>query len=404
MAEWLRDGWLPRQARRAWHCLAGGGWRLALCRVLVVLALVGFGGLLFAAAGLVPIAASEGHWAVTRALLQFTMRSAVRTSTLGVQAPPLDDPGLVLKGAGHYASSCMPCHGAPGVARDLVVMQMTPKPPYLPHGTGTLRDEELFWIVKHGIKYTAMPAWPAPLREDEVWAMVAFLRVQPGMSPERFRALAFGDRGDARTDDALLGPAMSPVLANCERCHGEDGMGRGDGAVPRLAGLDEAYLLASLQAFASGRRHSGIMQPVAARLGVGERRALAAHFSSLGDGGSASCTAPEPRDRAAIARGATLAAQGDPRRKIPACIACHRPGEAQRHPLYPALAGQHADYLALQLRLFRDDRRGGTPRAGLMRAAADRLEARDIRDLAAYYSVQPAGNDGASPCAPTGPS
>ena len=79
MADRMRDPWLFRQARRTWACLAEGGWRLVTCRVLVVLALLGTGGLLFVAAGLVPIAASDGHWAVTRALLQFTMRSSVRT-------------------------------------------------------------------------------------------------------------------------------------------------------------------------------------------------------------------------------------------------------------------------------------------------------------------------------------
>ena len=60
MADRMRDPWLFRQARRTWACLAEGGWRLVTCRVLVVLALLGTGGLLFVAAGLVPIAASDG--------------------------------------------------------------------------------------------------------------------------------------------------------------------------------------------------------------------------------------------------------------------------------------------------------------------------------------------------------
>lgn len=385
--------WVARQARRAWCCLAAGGWGLALCRVVVVVAVLGVGGLLFAAAGLMPIAASEGHWAVTRAVLQFTMRSSVRRQTLGLQAPPLDDPGLVLKGAGHYAGGCLPCHGAPGEPRALVVRHMTPEPPYLPDGLGTLRDEDLFWIVRHGIKYTAMPAWPTQRREDEVWAMVAFLRELPGMAPADFRELAYGDSvdhpgGRAGAHIGLLGEPLADVLANCERCHGADGMGRGDGAVPRLAGLDPAYLGASLRAFARGDRHSGMMQPVAAALDPPQLVALATHFSAL-DG-------PMPamlrcKDPAAVARGGVLAANGDPARKIPACTGCHDPEAADRNPLYPALAGQHHDYLALQLRLFREHRRGGTAYAGLMRAAADRLEDGDIRDLAAYYAAQPAG-------------
>ena len=399
MAEGGPIKWLSRMACRAWDCLTGGGWRLALCRSVVVLALLGAGGLVFVAAGLMPIAASEGHWAVTRALLQFTMRSSVRTQTLGMDAPPLDDPRMVLKGAGHYASSCLPCHGGPGEPRALVVRRMTPEPPYLPDGFGTLRDEELFWIVRHGIKYTAMPAWPAPLREDEVWAMVAFLRALPGMEATEFRRLAYGDAGSAaRTASrtARLGPPLSDALADCARCHGADGMGRGDGAVPRLAGLDADYLRASLVAFARGDRHSGIMQPVAAGLDAGQMRRLSKHFAALdGDGPDARCDAP-----AAVARGASLATNGDPRRKIPACDACHGPGQEPRSALYPDLSGQHPRYLALQLHLFREHRRGGTPRAGLMRAAADRLEDRDIRDLATYYAALPKGCPNAGQSAP----
>ncbi|HEU4813906.1 MAG TPA: c-type cytochrome [Xanthomonadaceae bacterium] len=401
MAEHGLRAWLSRQARRAWHCLAGDGWLLAVCRAMVVTALLGLGGLLFVAAGLMPIAASEGHWAVTRAFLQFTMRSSVRTQTLGMEAPPLDDPGLVLKGAGHYASSCLPCHGAPGEPRALVVRRMTPEPPYLPDGFGTLRDAELFWIVRHGIKYTAMPAWPAPLREDEVWAMVAFLRALPQLEVSEFRSLAYGDTNGRNAAGpgsrrALLGQSMPTALANCQRCHGADGMGRGDGAIPRLAGLDEAYLLASLAAFARGDRHSGIMQPVASGLDITQMRALADHFSSLdGEGPAARCDAPE-----AFARGARLAANGDPARKIPACTACHDPGPEALNELYPDLSGQHADYLALQLELFRSHRRGGTAYAGLMGAAANRLEDRDIRDLSTYYAALPTGCPNAGRTAP----
>lgn len=391
MAEHLRDTWAVRQLRRAWRCVAGDGWLQALCRVFVVVALLGLGGLLFVAAGLMPIAASEGHWDITRAFLQFTMRSSVRTSTLGLQAPPLDDPALVLKGAGHYAAGCMPCHGGPGIPADLVVRHMTPRPPYLPHGTGTLRDEELFWIVRHGIKYTAMPAWPAQAREDEVWAMVAFLRELPGMAPAEFRRLAYGDSAGARTRATVSGAPVASVLANCERCHGADGMGRGDGAIPRLAGLDAAYLSATLRAFAEGRRYSGIMQPVAAGLEPRQIQALASHFAAL-DGRA---HAPACSDAGAVARGAALATRGDPARKIPACTACHGPRGGPRNRLYPVLEGQHADYIALQLRLFRDRRRGGTDHAGLMRAAAARLEERDILALAAYYGSLPDGCPGA---------
>jgi len=60
-------------------------------------------------------------------------------------------------------------------------------------------------------------------------------------------------------------------------------------------------------------------------------------------------------DAAAIARGAWLAGHGAPERRIPSCVACHGPDAAARNPLYPRLAGQYPDYLALQLTLFKHD-------------------------------------------------
>src|SRR5690606_24987171 len=94
----------------------------------------------------------------------------------------------------------------------------------------------------------------------------------------------------------------------------------------------------------------------------------------------------------AIARGRELALRGAPKRRIPSCVECHGPGEGERNPMYPELAGQHADYLALQLRLFKAGKRGGTGYAPVMAEIAGRLEEGDIRDLSAYYgSLRPRG-------------
>ena len=385
--------------RRGWRRLVGDCWKLALARVLAVLVALAVGGFAFVSAGLMPIAASDGHWAVTRVFLHYVMRRSVATATIGMQAPPLDDPALVTKGAGHYATGCLPCHGAPGVPRSPVVTRMLPVPPSLHDTRGGLTAEETFWVIRHGLKYTAMPGWLAQEREDEVWAMVAFVRRLPDMGPDEFRALAHGEEAErmrAIGGAADLGPlgagpsASTPILASCSRCHGRDGAGR-DGAFPRLAGQSEAYLRATLRAYARGTRHSGIMQPALAGLDARELDALARHYaaqavpaparpsSAMVDAGSGAAAA-------AIARGRALANDGDAARRIPVCVACHGPGEMPAHPMHPRLAGQDAAYLATQLQLFRAGTRGGTALAPVMAAAAETLQDRDIADLAAYYA------------------
>jgi hypothetical protein len=69
---------------------------------------------------------------------------------------------------------------------------MLPSPPDLSTAVRDWRDRELFWIVKHGIKYTGMPAWVAAQRDDEVWAIVAFLRRLPTLDAAGYRELALG--------------------------------------------------------------------------------------------------------------------------------------------------------------------------------------------------------------------
>ena len=357
-----------------------------LWHALLLAALAGIGALVFVGGGFVPIAADQGHWPITRAALEFAMQRSVSTQSLAVKTPLHDDqfldaPAQVRKGAGHYASGCMPCHGAPGVERQLVPRKMLPAPPPLVRklAAGSWSREELFWIVKHGLKYTAMPSWPTQNRDDEVWAMVAFLQRLPELSPADFRRLAFGGRDVAPGD--------------CSGCHGTDGAGAG--AFPQLAGLDEEYLRASLAAFASGRRQSGVMQPIAAALDSGRMRELARHYASAPGGAPATTATTGWADPACIERGRKLAMEGDGLRRIPACSQCHGPGAKEHNRLYPTLAGQPASYLALQLQLFARGGRGGTPYAHLMERAAAKLEPGDIRDLAAYYANLPQGQEDA---------
>lgn len=365
-------------------------WKRGVLWLLVFTSVFAAGGFLFVWLGFAPVAASAGHWPLTDWFLHFAMRNAVETRSLGTKVPPLDDPAAVLKGAGHYATGCAPCHGAPGEARSLIAQQTTPPPPFLPHKIPGWKPGQLFWIVKNGVKFTAMPAWPALEREDEIWAMVAFLQQLPGMSAERYERLAYGSRADIgpgqdASPDRLraLAEPLGAVLANCSRCHGNEGQGRGTGAFPKLALQREAYLLASLRAFADGERYSGVMQPVAAGLNDDTMAALAEHFARR----VKPVQSPSGLEKAdAIERGRLIAEQGVFEQGIPACIDCHGPRAGPRNPMYPNLAGQYADYLLLQLRLFKSGQRGGTPYAHVMTTVAQRVSEQQMRDLAVYFA------------------
>ena len=209
---------------------------------------------------------------------------------------------------------------------------MTPPPPYLPSTIGNWEAEELFYIVKHGIKFTGMPAWPSRRRDDEVWAIVAFLQRFPSLNDGEYRHLVHGEvavSGEPMSIGGLEGPVPRAVTTNCARCHGLDGLGRGLGAFPGLAGQQVRYLDLSMQAYAKGERHSGIMEPIAAGLSVDEMGELARYYAGLSKRPS-SLTMPE--SSSAIERGRLIAQEGIPSQRVPACVACHGPGEISSKP------------------------------------------------------------------------
>jgi cytochrome c553 len=383
--------WLLRGSRSREEVMRAPIVRLAVKHPWMVVSAMAVGGIAVAAAvvisGVIPIKASSGHWSLTAALLDFTKTRSVATYSWGIDAPPLDDESLVLRGAGHYENACAPCHGGPARRLPPVMAGMTPAPPELSDRISRWAPEELFSIVKHGIKFTGMPAWPVQQRDDEVWAMVAFLRRLPHLDAAAYRRLV---SDEVSATEASLGvtrvgdqPPPQAVRDVCWRCHGAEGTGRGEGAFPSLAGQRSEYLYASLRAFRDRNRFSGIMVDVATKLNDDAMRDIAMYYEGL------PLRQPEtaPDDDASIARGRRIATEGVPQRDIPACVECHGPTTLPKNPAYPQLGAQHARYLMAQLSLLSERRRGGTANVNLMHVFVNRLRHDEIRDVAGYYAT-----------------
>lgn len=358
---------------------------------------VAFGVLAFGWSGLFSVAATSGHWPITDWFLHYVMINSVKTHSIAVETPKnLDDPALIARGAGHYASGCASCHGAPGRPRNPVIREMVPTAPDLDPKVPTWEPKHLFWIVKNGVKYAGMPAWvAAEEREDEVWAVVAFLLKLPGMSDETYRRLAMGAENDGAVGGltALAHRAQGrgpreDVLADCARCHGRDGMGRDGDAFPVIAGQAEDYIYDALAAYALNKRYSGVMETAAARLPYSDLAALAEHYAAQP---RKPIEGAKPLDPALVARGEKIAREGLRDTGTPACWSCHGPGKETPNPAYPKLAGQHASYLETQLTLWEKehDSRGGGPFAGIMRKIAFGMTEADIKAVAAYYASLP---------------
>jgi len=171
----------------------------------------------------------------------------------------------------------------------------------------------------------------------------------------------------------------------CISCHGPQLQGIAAMAAPRLAGQSAAYVVAQLDAFASGARKNPIMLPVATALSPAERQSLAEYVSGL----AAAAAGPAPAPVAGVALGQALATRGRWSSGLPTCDQCHGPGGVGVGSAFPPLAGQPAVYQVNQLHAWQQGTRPPGP-LGLMSTIAGKLSEADIQAVSAYYQSRPA--------------
>ncbi|MEW6764413.1 MAG: c-type cytochrome [Pseudomonadota bacterium] len=167
--------------------------------------------------------------------------------------------------------------------------------------------------------------------------------------------------------------------AACAGCHGADG-NSANAAFPSLAGQHAGYIAKQLADYKSGQRVNALMAGMVAALTPEDMEHLGAFYAAQ----AKTAQPAEGRDAALIAQGRKLYEAGNPQAGVAACAACHgHQGYGNPGAGYPVLRAQHAGYVELTLKAFRDGARANDANA-IMRHAVARLTDDDIRALAAY--------------------
>lgn len=186
--------------------------------------------------------------------------------------------------------------------------------------------------------------------------------------------------------DANAGQAKSAV---CAACHGADGNSAAPN-FPKIAGQNAKYIYKQLQNFKSGFRENALMMPIAMALSDQDMADVAQYYSQQkGTIGGAK--------KDLVELGQKLYRGGNKDIGLTACSGCHGPaGEGNVFAAFPRLSGQHAEYTASQLKMFRSagrddltgDKRhndGSKPgELGPMQMIAAKLSDKDIEALASY--------------------
>ncbi len=165
--------------------------RKTLLALTALTALVAAG---FIWSGLYNVAADEPHAGPVYAVLETMRERSIEVRAGRLQVPgDLLDTARIAHGSGNYNAMCMGCHLAPGMAGTEMSRGLYPAPPdltrYKPDAA------EAFWVIKHGIKASGMPAWGQSMDDEYIWNMAAFLQVLPGMDAGQYQAMVDSSSG-----------------------------------------------------------------------------------------------------------------------------------------------------------------------------------------------------------------
>lgn len=164
--------------------------------------------------GFIDMTADTPHSPGVYRVIEFTRERSIDRRSKEV-TPPADwsDASRVKRGAGNYAAMCAGCHLSPGVSDSEIRRGLYPQPPVLVRSVVAPSNRDRiaarrFWIIKHGIKASGMPAWSRGGMEDAaIWDLTAFLERLPVLSAAEYGELVEASEGHSHAgmDDGATG-------------------------------------------------------------------------------------------------------------------------------------------------------------------------------------------------------
>ncbi|MDA7086805.1 cytochrome c [Pseudomonas sp. SA3-5] len=145
--------------------------------------------------GLVNVGADDPHPPAVYAFLAMARDRSILVRSRDIQVPDLHNQALIRAGAGNYNSMCIGCHLAPGIATTELSQSLYPAPLNLTKAGVDRNPAATFWIIKHGIKASGMPAWGKSMADPYIWGIVAFMQKLPELDAQQYRTLVASSAG-----------------------------------------------------------------------------------------------------------------------------------------------------------------------------------------------------------------
>lgn len=161
-------------------------------KLFLILLALAFAGIAYVAYALLThgfSAREEPSW-VESYFARHARRIATPAGARELKNPVPATPESMAEAQEHWVAHCSSCHGIDGRGDTTIGRNLYPKAPDMrDEETQRLSDGELYYIISNGVRFTGMPAWGNEDSPESIWALVAFIRRLPHLTPEEIKSM-----------------------------------------------------------------------------------------------------------------------------------------------------------------------------------------------------------------------
>jgi thiosulfate dehydrogenase len=155
------------------------GFLFGILTMILILAV----GLIIALLGFVNIRADQPPSKLEGAIAGRAMDASVARAAIKLNNPVGADEANLVAGARLYREHCTLCHGGPAHPKASLNDSLYPPAPQFMDDKADMPENQNFFILQHGIRWTAMPGWKNVLTDQQIWQLVTFLSHMSDLPP-----------------------------------------------------------------------------------------------------------------------------------------------------------------------------------------------------------------------------